>query len=260
MSLVRINHEGTVSIIYLNRPEKKNALNPALVSALSEAFSELERRIETTIVVLTGEGDVFSAGADLAHIQELAKNTFEENLADSKSLKELFYKIYNFPKPVIAKVNGHAIAGGGGLASVCDIVLMKESAKVGYTEVKIGFIAAIVMVFLCKIVGEKVAKDLLFTGRLLTAKEAKSIGLVSHVYADNDFELSCDTFLSKLSLNSPQALKSTKELFKSVQELPMQEALNLAVKKNAETRASYDCKEGISAFLEKRKAVWSTKQ
>lgn len=260
MALVKIDHTGHISTISLNRPDKKNALNPELVEALHSAFRSVETREETRAVVLTGEGDVFSAGADLAHIQQLAKNSLEENAADSEKLKILFHYIYMFPKPVVAKVNGHAIAGGAGLASACDIVLMSADAKIGYTEVKIGFIAAIVMVYLNRIVGEKAASDMLLSGRLLSAAEAQAMGLVSKVFEENTFDEDCTSYIEKLTRNSPQAQASTKALFRAVQTMNIDEALSLAIGKNAETRASSDCKEGIAAFLEKRKPNWGAKR
>lgn len=255
---VKCEIKNKVAHIFLTRAEKKNALNDELVSEFYDLLIKLEKKNDISLLTITGEGDTFSAGADLAHIQKLSSYSFEENLRDSVRLKNLFHKIYSFPKPVLAIVNGHAIAGGAGLASVCDIILMKESAKIGYTEVKIGFIAAIVMVFLRQIVGEKVANDLLFSGRLITANEAKSLGLVNHVYSDMEFEESCKNYIEKLLNNSPQAQENTKKLLREIKSLSLEKALEIAVKSNAETRESFDCKEGIAAFLEKRNANWSS--
>jgi methylglutaconyl-CoA hydratase len=256
MSVAKLSVDKGIATIVLSRPEKKNAINPELVSVLSTMFTSLLNESKLKLVVLTGAGDTFSAGADLGHIQQLAENSFDENVADSTSLKNLFYQIYSFPKPVIAKVNGHAIAGGAGLASVCDVVLMKKTAKIGYTEVKIGFIAAIVLVFLNQIIGEKTAKDLLLSGRLLEAEEAMSIGLVSKVFEDIGFDQSCQNYIEKFILNSTEAQVATKHFFNSIVNMNIQEALEEAVIQNAKTRSSADCKEGIAAFLGKRKPRW----
>lgn len=256
MSLLKLSIKGKVAEIKLNRPDKKNALNPQLVRELQNCFNSLRSKA-ISIVSLSGEGDVFSAGADLAHIQQLAKNSDEENRNDSRELMTLFKSIYDFPKTVIAKVNGHAIAGGAGLASVCDIVLMKKSAKIGYTEIKIGFVAAIVMVFLRRMIPEKNAKELLLSGRLISASEAKDIGLINHIFEDDSFDLQADNYIQNILNNSPLALAETKSLFHRISELPIEQALEDAAHSNVKARKSADCKEGIAAFLEKRKAIWT---
>src|SRR6478736_297001 len=179
MELVLYEVKDRVGYITLNRPEKKNALSHELVAELKDAFTQAENDTNVKIVVLQANGDAFCAGADLAYLQRLQKFSFEENLADSNHLKELFLKIYQLKKVVIAKVQGHALAGGCGLATVCDFVFAIPEAKFGYTEVKIGFIPAIVLVFLIRKIGEKLAKHLLLSGELVQANDAINFGLIN---------------------------------------------------------------------------------
>jgi len=256
MSIVLSERKNSVVYLTLNRPDKRNALNAALVESLTTHFKHLLEDHDLRAVVLRGAGKVFSAGADLDSIQQLTKNTYDENLEDSNRLLNLFKLIYHFPKPVIAVVNGHAIAGGCGLASVCDITLVKASAKLGYTEVKIGFVAAIVMVFLKDMIGEKRAKDLLLSGRLISAEEACSIGLATRSFSDETFDADVEEAINDYMSNSPSALEITKKLFHSIKETTFDEGLSLASKTNAKTRETEDCREGIAAFLEKRSPKW----
>ena len=249
--------KDNIARIILNRPDKRNALNAEMVSELTAEFIKLEQLSSIKVVTLTGAGKVFSAGADLDSIQKLTTNSYEENLDDSNKLKTLFKLIYNFPKPVIAIVNGHAIAGGCGLATVCDITIVKSSAKLGYTEVKIGFVAALVMVFLKDLVGEKRAKDLLFSGRLISASYAENIGLITRSISEESFEEDVKSSIAEYASNSPSALEITKNLFHKIKEQSFDDGLSLASETNAKTRETSDCREGISAFLEKRSPVWS---
>ena len=181
MGFVNVERKDSLGIIILNRPEKRNALNAAFVSELIGVFDELEKDEQVKIIILRANGEVFSAGADLKYLQELQQNTFEENVEDSRLLASLFLKIYQLRKVVIAEVQGHAIAGGCGLISVCDFVFTVDEAKFGYTEVKIGFVPAIVMVFLLRKLGETHVKELLLSGYLITAQKAREFGLINKI-------------------------------------------------------------------------------
>jgi len=249
--------ENKIAYITLNRPEKRNALNNEMVTALITAFENCEFDENVKIVILRAEGKVFCSGADLESLQKLQKNTYEENLGDSILLKELYRLIYIFPKIVIAQVQGSAIAGGCGLASVCDFIFAVEDAKFGYTEVKIGFIPAIVMIFLIRKIGELKTKELLITGNLITAQEAKNIGLINFVFSEVELKNKVNEFAFMLiSNNSHQAMSETKKMLVEIQEKTLDEALNYSAKKNALARQTDDCKKGIDAFLKKKNLQW----
>lgn len=257
MSLVNYRCENRIGFVELNRPEKRNALNSQMVSELKEAFGQAEQDQECKVIVLKASGEVFSAGADLAYLQQLQANSFDENYADSSHLKELFEQIYHHPKVVIAMVQGHAIAGGCGLATVCDFVYSIPEAKFGYTEVKIGFVPAIVMFFLLRKVGESRAKELLLSGKLIDANKAKALDLVNEIYGADVIESKVQSFAMKLVEQcSADSLRLTKRMMADIQHLPTAEALDFAAKSNAKARETADCKKGIAAFLNKEKLTW----
>jgi len=246
-----------VAYISLNRPEKRNAFNASLVAELKQAFSAAANDVVVKVIVLRANGKVFSAGADLSYLQTLQNNSYEENVADSKDLMGLFVQIYEHPKVVIAQVEGHAIAGGCGLSTVCDIVFSVPKAKFGYTEVKIGFIPAIVMVFLLRKIGETHAKHLLLSGSLIDAVQAQTWGLVNFVVEPNLIAEAVTKYAQKLCMQtSAQSLRMTKHMIGKVQSMPLLEALNYAAEMNAQARATSDCKRGIHAFLNKEKLQW----
>ncbi len=249
--------ENKVGSITLNRPEKRNAFNAELVSELKQAFTDADNNAAVKVVVLKGKGEVFSAGADLAYLQSLQKNTYDENLADSSSLMELYKQIYTLSKPVIAQIEGHAIAGGCGLAAICDFSFAVDEAKFGYTEVKIGFVPAIVMVFLLRKIGERNAKDLLLTGKLISAAQAQDLGLINAVVGIENIQSVVDDLCKELIQQTSRAsLKATKQMIAAVQEMDLDAALNYAAEMNAKARATDDCKHGIQSFIDKKKPEW----
>jgi len=257
MSLVLYEVKDRVGYITLNRPEKRNALDQELVTALKDAFGKAESEDHVKVIVLQAKGEVFCAGADLAYLQQLQKFSFDQNLADSNQLKDLFLKIYQLKKVVIAKVQGHALAGGCGLTSVCDFVFAVPEAKFGYTEVKIGFIPAIVLVFLIRKIGEKKAKHLLLSGELFPGNEAMSFGLLNYLVSKDKLHQAVDEFAKKLIVNnSTQSMALTKQMIGQVQSMSLPDALDYAAKMNAQARASDDCKKGIHAFLHKQELNW----
>lgn len=257
MELVKFQVKDRVATIRINRPEKRNALNHELVSELGRAFSAAEADDKVKVVVLTGTGDVFCAGADLKYLQDLQAFSREENIADSRHLMNLFRQIYVMKKVVIAKVNGHAIAGGCGLVSVCDFAYAVPEANFGYTEVRIGFIPAIVMSFLLRKTGETRAKELLLSGKIIHADTAEKYGLINAVIDEKEIGQAVADIANNLcEQNSGQAMGLTKEMIRKVQDMPLQDALDYAVQMNAEARASEDCKRGIASFLNKEKLKW----
>jgi len=257
MEFVKLEVSNRIGYVTLNRPEKRNALSHQLVAELKAALASAEEDDNVKVIVLRAEGEAFCAGADLAYLQQLQKFSFEENLADSNHLKELFITIYLCKKVVIAQVQGHALAGGCGLATVCDFVYTVPEAKFGYTEVKIGFIPAIVMVFLLRKMGEQRAKQLLLTGDLIKAEEALAMGLVNRVVSKETLATEVASFAQKLiESNSAQSLMLTKQMIAQVQTMPLESALNYAAEMNAQARATADCQKGIAAFLNKEELKW----
>ena len=257
MNYIEYRVKDKIGFVTLNRPEKRNALSFDLVRELKTAFTTFENDEHVKIIILNALGPSFCAGVDLMYLQQLQNFSYEENLADSNQLKELLLQIYTLKKVVIAQVHGHALAGGCGLATVCDFVFTVPEAKFGYTEVKIGFIPAIVMVFLLRKIGEAKAKQLLLSGDLVSAEEAHRLGIVNKIVAKEDLEYEVSTFAQNLLLsNSSHAMMLTKQMIAQVQSMSLDEALSFAAEMNAKARASEDCKKGVSAFLKKEKIVW----
>ena len=250
--------ENHLAYITLNRPEKSNALCYDLVSELRVAFKLAETDNDVKAIILRANGDAFCAGADLNYLQDLQSNSFEQNLADSDHLKELFLQIYQHKKVVISQVHAHALAGGCGLATVCDFTFAAPDANFGYTEVKIGFVPAIVMVFLLRKVGESKAKQLLLGGAVITSEQALAMGLIHNVSEKESLERDVKAFATQLiESNSAYAMGVTKQMISKVQGLPIEEALTFASEMNAKARGSDDCKRGINAFLNKEKVTWT---
>ncbi len=254
---VKYEISDKIGYITLNRPEKRNALNAELVEELKYTFKKAEEDENVKIIVLKAEGKAFCAGADLAYLQSLQKNSFDENLTDSKNLAELYKQIYTLNKIVIAQVEGHAIAGGAGLATVCDFVFSVPEAKYGYTEVAIGFVPAIVSFFLLRKTGETKAKELLLTGKLISAEEAKNINIFNFIEKPENIETAVFNFAQNLIKNtSGSSLTITKKLISDIQSLPSEKAVNFAAEINAMSRETEDCKKGIATFLKKEKINW----
>lgn len=253
--LYQVNHR--VAEITINRPEKRNALNPALVAELTTAFLKAEADEHAKIIVLKANGDVFSAGADLAYMQQLQDFSYEENIHDSSALKDLFETIRTLNKVVIAQVEGHAIAGGCGLATICDIIFAVPEAKFGYTEVKLGFVPAIVSCYLVQRVGETLAKKLLLSGDLFTAEQALNYNLITYVTKAEEIVQTVSDFAVNLSNSaSGNSLMQTKQLLNETSNAWLDSCLDNAIKVNAKTRETADFKKGIAAFLAKEKINW----
>ena len=257
MKLVDYSVKDRIGFITLNRPEKRNALSFELVEELKINFARAEGDDGVKVIVLRANGETFCAGADLSYLQKLQNFSRKENLEDSRLLKDLFYKIYTLSKVVIAQVQGHALAGGCGLATVCDFVYAVPEAKFGYTEVKIGFIPAIVMVFLIRKIGEQKSKLLLLSGELVSDESAVQFGLVNKIVNKEKLETAVIDFALRLiKNNSGQSMGLTKRMIGEVQSMKLEDALEYAAEKNVEARASNDCKKGIQAFLNKEDLIW----
>lgn len=257
MEIINYHISNHIATIELNRPDKRNALNAELVGEFKRVLRAAESEREVKLVLLKGAGEVFCAGADLAYLQQLQNNTFDENLNDSANLAELFEMLYTLKIPVVAQVHGAAIAGGCGLLAVCDYVIAADDTKFGFTEVKIGFVPAIVSTFLLKKTGEGVARELLIFGELIEASRALHIGLINMVVPANELEAATTKFVEKvIKSNSAHAMSTTKKLLAEIGDLPLNENLRLLAEANAIARSTIDCKKGIDAFLKKEKIVW----
>ena len=250
--MIKTEIKNNSVIITLSRPDKRNALNPELVKYLKQAFNNIEKDNSVKSVILTGEGSAFCAGADLEYLKQLSNFSSLENYDDSKSLAELFLLIYEFPKPTIAAVNGPAIAGGCGLASVCDfIVAHPEKSKFGYSEVKIGFLPAIVSIFLIKKIGEGLAKQLLLEANIISGKRAYEIGFAN--YLSGDVLKEAEVLSENLNRNSFESIKQTKQMINAISNLNVRDAVNYCLNLNTISRQSDDFKKGLNDFLTKDK-------
>ncbi len=249
--------EGHLAFITLNRPEKRNAISTEMIEELLAALDECEKSA-ARVVVLTGAGKAFCSGMDLDALKAISSQSHEQNLEDSRRMARFFRHIYTFPKPLIAAVNGHAMAGGCAIATICDFTLAVPDAKFGYTEVKIGFIPAIVSLFLIRQVGEKRARDLLLTGRILDAAEAQTLGLVNEIVPPEKLRDRALELAASLLATSPTSLRRTKSLLSSYAAAELDREIELAVAANAAIRSTADFREGLSSFLEKRAPDWKT--
>jgi len=246
-----------IGYITLNRPEKRNALSPDLISGLKDAFEEMGDRDDVKVIILRANGKAFCAGADLSYLQAMQAFTFEENLEDSNRLKELFLLIFTMPKVVIAQVQGHALAGGCGLVTVCDFGFSVPEALFGYTEVRIGFVPALVSVFLHEQIGGAKTQELLLSGGFISAAKASELGLITEVVGDDSLEKEVEVFAKKLiHQNSGFSMGQTKKLLRALSQESREKALKMAAEINAGARSHEDCIKGISSFLNKTEPNW----
>jgi methylglutaconyl-CoA hydratase len=249
---------GRVLTITLNRPQRRNALTSAMIHELTIALRVAEDS-RCGIVVLRGAGEHFCSGLDLSELRAMAGRSMEQHRLDSMNVAELFRTLYSLSLPSIAEVRGAALAGGMGLATLCDFTLASEEARFGYTEVKIGFVPAIVSSFLLLQVGEKQARDLLLTGRTIDAAEAHKLGLITRVVPSDQLDAAMNELATSLLANSPCSMRATKHLLHRQEIERVSRNLRAAVAINAELRVTDDFREGIAAFLEKRKPVWPSR-
>ena len=242
-----------VSQLVLNRPEKRNALTPALIAELDKALAAAAANAETRVVLISGAGQDFCSGLDLAALERIAQADVIENLDDARALGRLFIAIRNHPRPVVAAVRGRALAGGCGLAMACDVVLAAESASFGYPEVNIGFVPAIVSALLRRSIGEKRAFDLLTRGERVAAREALELGLITRVFRDDSFASDVESYVSTLAAKPPSAIALTKSALYHTDALSFEAAIEAGVQANALARMTDDCRRGIGAFLNRKK-------
>src|ERR1700682_2370147 len=257
-STLLLDITGNIATLTLNRPDKRNAISTAMIAELQSALDEIEMS-HARVGILTGSGKAFCAGMDLEMLAAIAKQSPSENQEDSRRMAKMFRRIWSFSKPLIAAVNGAALAGGCGIATLCDFTLAAPDAKFGYTEVKIGFLPAIVSVFLSRQIGEKRTRDLLLTGRILEPAEAKEMGLINEIVAPEKLMDRAKELADILIAASPSSLTRAKHLLTSSAAAGLDHDLERAILENARIRCTPDFKEGVASFLEKRKPVWHGK-
>lgn len=264
-STLHTHTDSGIHTILLNRPEKRNALNHQLMEDLTHALESFAASQTCRVVIITGAGSSFCAGLDIEHLRAMAivpgqHSATEDYHADAQRIATLLTTLYSLSKPSIAAVNGPAIAGGMGIATLCDFTLAVPEAKFGYTEVRIGFVPAIVSAFLRTQLGEKACRDLLLTGRLLSAAEAESLGLVNRIVPEPDLMREARALAIRLLRNSPAAMEATKRLLGKFSDHHLPHDIEAAIRASVDARSNADFHEGVSAFLEKREPRWPSAQ
>lgn len=255
MMRVRVSRAEGIGHVTLARPEKKNALDRQMAEEIVQGLEALAAEAETRVVVIDGEGDDFCAGADLEALEALLDAGREAQLEDARALGRVFTCIRNLRVPVIAAVRGRALAGGAGLATACDIVLAHPNATFAYPEVRIGFVPAMVMTILRRIVPERQAFDLAITGRTLSAAEAEALGLVSRVLSADGFDVAVDGVCQTIAKSPPEAVRRTKKLFYELEGRPFESGIAYGAQANAEARMTDEFREGVRRFLQRKRGT-----
>jgi len=251
--------QGEVLHIYFNRPQVHNAFNATMIAELDEALTRANQDKSLRVIVLSGQGKSFCAGADLNWMKEIIHYSFQQNLEESLQLAEVLYKLYDLPKPTVAMVNGTAIGGGTGFISACDIAVASEGAKFGLSEVKIGLVPAAISPYVIRRIGEAKAREYFLTGKRISAVKAWEIGLINEVVPKDNLREKVNEIIKLLLSSGPEALASCKLLIQKVPQMSFEEAKNFTAQMIAQLRVSPEGQEGMSAFLEKRKPRWVKK-
>ncbi len=257
---IEVQIQGNVSTIRLNRPDVHNAFNNILIYELYDIFDKLKAENDIRVIVITGNGKSFCAGADLKWMKSVKDYSYEQNYEESLKLAELMYLIFTHPKPVIARINGSAIGGGVGLMSVCDILIAADHSMFGLSEVRLGLVPAAIAPFVMSRIGQVHARELFITGERITARKALDIGLVNKVVPYSDIDKAVSEKISFIVNNGPEAIKSVKELIFHCSEGTFPEITEYTAKLIAGLRISKEGQEGMSAFLEKRPPSWAVKK
>ncbi len=252
----RVERQGPVARVTLCRPEIRNAFNEVMIRELREVFAGLKDDDQVRVVVFTGEGKAFCAGADLHWMGRVLKYTYEENYQDSLYLAQLMREIYELPKPVIGRINGPAIGGGTGLVAVCDVVVAADSAVFSFSEVKIGLVPACISPYVLKRVGERYGREYFITGERLTAQKAVECGLANRAVPIDELDRVVDGYVERLVTSGPRALATCKRMVRQVAEMSLDEAGPFTAEMIARLRMSDEGQEGMAAFLERRKSAW----
>jgi methylglutaconyl-CoA hydratase len=254
---IEVNIQDRVARVALNRPDVRNAFNEVMIENLIRVLEKVEQDDAVRVFVLTGTGTSFCSGADLNWMKKMKGFTVEENYRDAMRLAELMFKIYNLPKPTIARVNGASIGGSNGLVAACDIVIASHRAEFSLSEVKIGLVPACIGPYLVKRIGEAACRDLFLTGRRISADQAKHLGLVNDVVTHENLDARLEEKIGNLLTSGPHALAISKQLLSRVGAMPLTDAKEYTARMIAELRCGEEAQEGMTAFLEKRKPRWS---
>lgn len=257
---IQTRHEDSVGWITFNRPDIHNAFNSTVISELSAAFTDMEKDSTVRVVVLTGAGKSFCAGADLNWMRGVISQSFDENLAESNALADLFWQIYSFKRPVIGRINGAAIGGGTGFVAVCDIAIAADSAVFSFSEVKIGVVPACIGPYVVKKMGEGKARELFITGERMNAQRAHEVGLVNKVVGDEQLDAEINALIDSLLSSGPEAVAMAKRLVSSVGDMTPEQFRPWTADMIAKLRVSPEGQEGMDAFLNKRKPNWVKKK
>ena len=257
-STIRCETRGSVVKVILNRPEVHNAFNDSMITELLKVFRKLHEARGIRVVVFTGEGKSFCAGADLNWMKRVKDYSFEENLRESLDISELMYSIYSLPLPTIARVNGAAVGGGMGFVATCDIAVAASDARFSLSEVKLGLVPACISPYVIRKAGEGACREFMLTGERLTAEKAMRLGLVNEVVEPVELDNAVSGFVERLISSGPNAIAICKELLRKVPAMSLDEAKKMTAEAIANLRVSDEGQEGMRAFLEKRKPRWST--
>lgn len=256
---IKTEYSDRVARVTLNRPEVRNAFNDVMISEMTDAFKNINNKDGLRVVVLTGQGQVFCAGADIHWMKSVINYTYEENLRDSQNLADMFHLMFNCPLPTIARVNGAVIGGGTGMVAVCDIVIASEKAVFSLSEVKLGLVPACISPYVIRRMGDKNCREYFLTGERLTAKKALAAGLVNQVVPDNELDKAVDERVKQLLSSGPEALAWCKQLLLNVPKMSGEEVVKYTAKVITKLRMSDEGQEGMKAFFEKRKPKWCEK-
>lgn len=249
--MILYSAEGGVARITLNRPEKRNALDPELIAGLKDALEKSAREESVRVVLIAGAGRDFCSGADLAALESSSGAGVFDHLTSARDLAGVFLAMRRHPRPVVAAVRGRALAGGCGLATACDLILASESAQFGYPEVKIGFIPAIVMAILRRSLSEKRAFELIVSGEVISAEQAHEVGLINRVYPDAEFDRGVEDYVAALAAKSASAVSLSKNLLYHIDGMTFDAAIEAGVQANALARMTEDAQRGIAQFVKK---------
>lgn len=254
--LIDVLKDNDIATVALNRPEVHNAMNERLIKELTTCFKELANDEKTKVIVLTGKGESFCAGADLNWMKSMVMYTLGENIRDSRLLLDMYETIYSCPKPVIGKINGHAFGGGVGLIAVCDINIATVGSKFAFSEVKLGIMPSVISTYVVRRIGLSNMKRLFITGERFNSDYAKEIGLIDFVTEKDEFNSMVERYVDQLKSSSPKAIKEIKNLINNYKKMDIEKYKEFTVEKISELRVSEEGQEGMNAFLEKRRPKW----
>jgi len=252
----RLENDGPVARVTLDRPSVKNAFDDVLINEMTDALAVIAKDDNVRVMVLTGAGDVFSAGADLNWMKKVSKYTFEENVQDAMVFARMLEALYRLPKPTIARINGACMGGGVGLVSACDIGVSVSDAKFALREILLGIAPAAISPYVLRKIGESNAHDYFLTGRIFDAPTARSIGLINEVVEITDMDLAIDRWVHRFLKAGPKAIAATKQLINRVAWSPIEQVQEHTARTIAGLRGSDEGQEGFNAFFEKRKPKW----